>query len=102
MSPNAEKVAEISQTEFRAAVESHEVERVERIRELDSGVTYLQGKLHGRTEPFRVRLVPGENEKLMDFLTESGISCPVKEKEPILGPLMQQLLFFLLLPYQRL
>ena len=97
MSPNEEKVAEISQTEFRAAVDAHEVERVERIRELDSGVTYLLGKLNGRTEPFRVRLVPGENEKLMDFLTEAGISCPVKEKEPILGPLMQQLLFFLLL-----
>ena len=97
MSPNEEKVAEISQTEFRAAVDAHEVERVERIRELDSGVTYLLGKLHGRTEPFRVRLVPGENEKLMDFLTEAGISCPVKEKEPILGPLMQQLLFFRLL-----
>ncbi len=97
MSPNEEKVAEISQTEFRAAVDAHEVERVERIRELDSGVTYLLGKLHGRTESFRVRLVPGENEKLMDFLTEAGISCPVKEKEPILGPLMQQLLFFLLL-----
>ena len=97
MSPNAEKVEDISQTEFRRAVAADEVERVERVRELDSGVTYLLGRLRGRADTFRVRLVPGENEKLMEFLTENGIKCPVVEKEPFLGPLMQQLLFFLLL-----
>ena len=82
--------------EFRAAISANEVEKVERIRELDSGITYLQGKLRGREMAFRVRLVPGENEKLMDFLTENGISCPVREKEPVIGPFMQQLLFFVL------
>ena len=96
-SPNADKVEDISQMEFRAAVTANEVERVERVRELDSGVTYLIGRLRGRSDNFRVRLVPGENEKLMDFLNENGVNCPVREKEPVFGPLMQQLLFFLLL-----
>ena len=97
MSPNPEKTAELSQAEFRAAVEAHEVERVERVRELDSSVTYLQGQLRGQSKPFRVRLVPGENEKLMDFLLEQGISCPVREKESLWGPILMQLLPFLLL-----
>ena len=96
-SPNADKVEDISQMEFRAAVTANEVERVERVRELDSGVTYLIGRLRGRSDNFRVRLVPGENEKLMDFLNENGVNCPIREKEPVFGPLMQQLLFFLLL-----
>ena len=95
MTPNEERIDDISQTEFRAAAAAGEVERVERVRELDTGVTYLRGKLNGRQAPFRVRLIPGENEKLMEFLTDSGISCPVKEKEPLMGPLMQQLLLFL-------
>ena len=36
----------------------------------------------GKEKPapnFRVRLVPGENEELMKFLLEKGISCPVRE-----------------------
>ena len=97
MSPNAEKTAELSQAEFRSAIEAHEVERVERVRELDSGVTYLLGQLHGQSKPFRVRLVPGENEKLMDFLLEQGVNCPVREKESLWGPILMQLLPFLLL-----
>ena len=97
MSPNPEKTVELSQAEFRSAVEAHEVERVERVRELDSSVTYLQGQLRGQSKPFRVRLVPGENEKLMDFLLEQGISCPVREKESLWGPILMQLLPFLLL-----
>ena len=30
-------------------------------------------------------------------LVEKGIECPVKEHAPLIGPLMQQLLFFLLI-----
>ena len=97
LSPNPEQVEDLSQTEFRAAVKAGVVENVERVRELDSGTTFLRGKLRGREQPFRVRLVPGENEKLMEYLTEHGVNCPVKEKEALIGPFMQQLLFFLLL-----
>ena len=96
-SPNPEKMAELSQAEFRAAVAAEQIERVTRVRELDSGITYLKGKLKDQAVNFRVRLVPGENEKLMDFLLESGLKCPVEEKEPFMGPLLQQLLFFVLI-----
>ena len=95
LSPNAEKVQDLSQTQFRNAVAAGEVARVERVREIDAGVTYLMGRLRGQETDFRVRLVPGENEKLMEFLTEQGVSCPVKEKESLMGPFVQQLLLLL-------
>jgi cell division protease FtsH len=67
---------------------------------MDSASTFLRGEYitGGSVNPvFRVRLVPGENEELMNWLVEKGVECPVKEHAPLIGPLMQQLLFFLLL-----
>ena len=96
-SPNPEKTNDLSQAQFRTAVETGKVAEVVRVREVESGSTYLRGKLQDGKTTFRVRLVPGENEKLMDYLAEQGVSCPVEEKEPLIGPLMQQMLFFLLL-----
>ena len=95
-----ERIEDLSVTSFRRAVEEHRVVKVERIRDLDSSSTYLQGELTvpaGAVPKFRVRLVPGENEALMAWLVEQGVDCPVKERSPLIGPLMQQLLFFLLL-----
>ena len=93
--PNGERaVKELAQNEFRAAVLSNTVERVERVRVLESGSTYLRGRLAGEKADFRVALVPGENDQLMNFLLERDIKCPVKEEEPLLGPFMQQLLIF--------
>ena len=91
-SPNPEKTNDLSQAQFRTAVETGKVAEVVRVREVESGSTYLRGKLQDGKTTFRVRLVPGENEKLMDYLTEQGVSCPVEEKEPLIGPLMQQML----------
>ena len=96
----AKKVDELSVTGFRRAVTENRVARVERIRDMDSASTYLRGEYitGGSVNPvFRVRLVPGENEELMNWLVEKGVECPVKEHSPLIGPLMQQLLFFLLL-----
>ena len=45
----AKTVQDISQTEFKAAVESNAVERVERVRMLESGSTYLSGPCAART-----------------------------------------------------
>lgn len=95
-----ERTEDISVTGFRRAVEEHRVAKVERVRDLDSGSTYLRGEYlphSGTNSAFRVRLVPGENEKLMSWLVEKGIDCPVTERSPLIGPLFQQLLFFLLL-----
>ncbi|MBR1871543.1 MAG: ATP-dependent zinc metalloprotease FtsH [Kiritimatiellae bacterium] len=47
-------------------------------------------------EPFRVNLVPGENEKLMEFLEARGVACPVKEREALIGPFMMQIIYLLL------
>ncbi len=96
----AEKIEDLSVTGFRKAVEQNRIANVERVRDLDSSSTYLRGKYisdAGANAAFRVRLVPGENEALMDWLVERGIDCPVREYAPLIGPLLQQLLFFLLL-----
>ncbi len=85
---------EISQFEFIAAVESNAVERVERVRMMDSGSTHLQGRMRGENADFRVNLVPGENEALMTFLLSKNVKCPIKEEAPLFGPFLQQLLIF--------
>ncbi len=102
---SADKTEDLSVTAFKRAVESNRVAKVERVRDLDSSSTYLRGEFMpkeglpkvGANTSFRVRLVPGENEKLMEWLVERGMDCPVVEHAPMIGPLMQQLLFFLLL-----
>ena len=95
-----EKVDDLSVTGFRRAVEENAVAKVERVRDMDSASTFLRGEYvsgGGKSGSFRVRLVPGENEDLMNWLVSKGVDCPVKEHAPLIGPLMQQLLFFLLL-----
>ena len=100
-----DKTEDLSVTAFRRAVEENRVAKVERVRDLDSSSTYLRGEFMpkagvpkaGDSTSFRVRLVPGENEKLMEWLVERGMDCPVVEHAPMFGPLMQQLFFFLLL-----
>ena len=97
MNPNRPVFDSISQTEFRALVESGQIVKVKRVRALESGSTYLAGERKseaGAPVRFRVNLVPGENEKLTEFLVARGVSCPVEEEEPLLGPFMQQLLIF--------
>lgn len=94
LNPDGAKFHEMSQTEFRQAVRDAQVERVVRIRKLDSNSTFLIGRLKGLENDFRVTLVPNENESLMSFLAEQNISCPVKEEEPFFGPFLQQLFIF--------
>ena len=89
------KALDISQTEFRQKVERGEIESVERVRMVDGGSTYLKGRfLDGPKTEFRVTLVPGENESLMDFLAAKNVRCPVKEEDTFFGPFLQQLLIF--------
>ena len=98
LNPNRPQVNDISQTEFRKLVEDGQVQRVKRVRALSNGSTYLEGDARGDDSgapvKFRVNLVPGENEKLMEFLVEHDMNCPVEEDEPMFGPFMQQLLIF--------
>jgi len=92
--PAGAPAREMSQTEFREAVQKERVAQVERIRQLDSGSTYLLGRLKDEESNFRVNLVPNENEGLMDFLVAAKVPCPVREQEPLFGPFLQQLLIF--------
>ncbi len=86
---------ELSLTEFRQKVERSEIESVERVRVVDGARTYLRGRfLDAPRTAFRVTLVPGENESLMDFLAAKNVRCPVKEEEALFGPFLQQLLIF--------
>ncbi len=95
LSTNQPQPLELSLTEFRQRVERSEIESVERVRVVDGARTYLRGKLlDAPRTAFRVTLVPGENESLMDFLAEKNVRCPVKEEEPLFGPFLQQLLIF--------
>ena len=92
---NQPRPLELSLTEFRQRVERSEIERVERVRVVDGARTYLRGTLlDAPRTAFRVTLVPGENESLMDFLAAKNVRCPVKEEEPLFGPFLQQLLVF--------
>jgi len=92
--PETRRVRDLSLTEFRTAVEANQLERVERVRRLDSGSTFLVGRLHGDDSDFRVTLAPNENERLMEFLADNAIKCPIREEEPFFGPFLQQLLIF--------
>ena len=94
LNPASQGVQELAQNEFMAAVASNAVERVERVRVLESGSTFLRGRLRGAAADFRVNLVPGENDQLMAYLLERNLKCPVKEEEPLIGPFLQQLLIF--------
>ena len=95
LSTNQPQFLELSLTEFRQRVERSEIESVERVRVVDGARTYLRGKLlDAPRTAFRVTLVPGENESLMDFLAAKNVRCPVKEEEPLFGPFLQQLLIF--------
>ena len=97
---NAPKVREISQTEFREllgdADTPAQVTGLERVRSVDTGSTYIAGKTTADGTPFRLNLVPGENEKLMELLVARGVKCPVREegKSELLSMLMQMLILF--------
>ena len=83
----------ISQTQLRALIAADEVKSIVRVRRMDSGSTWFEGE--GRDGgKFRVNLVPGENEALMEYLAEQKVDCPVREEEPMIGPFLQQLLIF--------
>ena len=95
LSTNQPQPLELALTEVRRRVERSEIESVERVRVVDGARTYLRGKLlDAPRTAFRVTLVPGENESLMDFLAAKNVRCPVKEEEPLFGPFLQQLLIF--------
>ena len=119
LNPDAPKLRDISESEFRGLVTSNRVDFLERVRERDSQSNYLLGhdKLQkapparrggllaasGKSEAdhpipnFKVQLVPGENEDLKKFLIEHEVPCSVREVSNVIGPLLRELLIIGLL-----
>ena len=92
--PNPSQTRSLTQLEFRQAVYEHKVaDPVVRHLDREEGETYLTGELEGG-DRFVVRLVPGENEGLMDYLLASGVKVEVREHRSAISPFIMQTLFF--------
>ena len=104
LNPNAPKTRELTQTEFFKALDDGKiVEPVVRSLDHDEGETFLTGEIeteelddkgNPRRETYRVPLVPGENETLMDDLFNRQTKVVIREKRSALSPFVTQLLFF--------
>ena len=104
MNPNQPKVRDLTQLEFYRAIDAGKIrEPVVRHLDRDEGETYLTGEIERDeldhdgspvSEPFRVALVPGENENLMENLLDAKIKVVVKEHRSALSPFVVQTLFF--------
>ena len=110
--PSEQAVRELTQIEFYKALDEGKlVEPVVRFIDRDEGETYLTGEMEtdqvdkdGKPladkngDPVRVRyrvpLVPGENEPLMENLFSQQIPVKVKERRSPLSPLVMNILFF--------
>ena len=105
LNPNVQRPKELTQIEFFKKVDDGKVvEPVTRFLDRDEGETYLTGEVetdelddkgNPKRETYRVSLVPGENEGLMNDLFNAQIRVVVKEKKSLMSPFMAQLVFFL-------
>ena len=107
-SPQAQAQAKTQETtllEFYEAMENGRlVEPVTRVFDRDEGSTYLAGEMELKDElnddgspkkrKYRVRLVPGENERVMNDLLDNSIKTEVVEKKAAISPFIVQTLFF--------
>lgn len=105
LNPNVPKTRELTQLEFFKAIDDGKVvEPIVRFLDRDEGETYLTGELETDElndkgdpvrESYRVALVPGENETLMDDLFNRQMRVVVKAKKSLMSPFVTQLVFFL-------
>ena len=102
--PNPTKTRELTMLEFYQAIDAGKVvEPVARHLDREEGETYLTGEietdeLDSKGDPVKekyvVKLVPGENERLMDDLLQSNIKVEVVEHRSALSPFVTQTIFF--------
>ena len=105
LNPNAPKTRERSQIEFfKAADNGKVVEPIVRFLDRDEGETYLTGEVETDElddkgnpvkETYRVPLVPGENESLMNDLLDRQFKVVVRERKSPLSPFALNLIFIL-------
>ena len=104
LNPNRPTVRNLTQLEFYRAIDAGKIrEPVVRHLDRDEGETYLTGELETDeldkegnpiVEAYRVTLVPGENEGLMENLLDAKIKVVVEEHHSAFSPFVMQLLFF--------
>ena len=104
MSPNEKSVSEFSQVEFYNALKNGHIVNVTRYIDREDGTTALTGEIYvgeadkesGKKEKkrYRVKLVPGENEKIMEDLLARGIPVKIDEHRAAISPFLMQILFF--------
>jgi len=102
--PNPSKIRDLTTLELYQAIDAGKiVEPVTRHLDREDGDTYLTGEietndLDAKGDPVRekyiVKLVPGENERLMDDLLRSSIKVDIVEHRSALSPFVTQTLFF--------
>ena len=105
LNPNPAMVETITQLEFYRLLDEGKIrDKVIRYIDRDEGSTYLAGereldRLDDKGMPvksqYRVILVPGENEEMMNDLFDRQIDVEVREKRSAISPFVSQLIFFL-------
>ena len=105
LNPNVQRPKELTQIEFFKKLDEGKVkEPIIRYLDHDEGETYLTGEVETDElnkdgdpirETYRVSLVPGENESLMNDIFDRQRKVLVKEKKSLMSPFMAQLVFFL-------
>ena len=104
MNPDPRETQEMTLLELYSAMDQGKlVDPVTRVFDRDSGETFLTGDVElnelekdgsPKKRPYRVALVPGENEALMADLLDKKVKVVVKERKSALSPFVVQTLFF--------
>ena len=104
MNPGSRETQEMTLLELYSAMDQGKlVDPVTRVIDRDSGETFLTGEVEldelekdgkPKRRPYRVILVPGENEVLMADLLDNKVKVVVKERKSALSPFITQTLFF--------
>ena len=108
MNPAPSQPRELTTLEFYEALSRNAVSQpVVRLLDRENGSTCLKGSYRvEETDPetketreatvdYVVPLVPGENEKMMEFLLQKGVQVKVEEHRSMFSPLVVNILFFI-------
>lgn len=100
INPNAPEVKELTLVEFFSELEGHRLEEpIVRVIDHSEGATYFKGKFVAKEKeqsvPYRVMLVPGENERTMARLEAQGVKVKVVEERSAISPFLMNLLFMI-------
>lgn len=104
MAVNNDKIEILTQVDFEKALQENRLAApITRYYDRDKGETFLMGEMtggeklaNGETvrEKYKVMLIPGENEQLMEMLRAAKIPVKIERIESALSPFMIQLIFF--------